>query len=187
LKEDSGAIDHLKSYVQQGGEIPKTVREQLNLGEDFMFDTNDIDNAETDTEKLVQHLVDTRVQKGVNQMLQAERQKAMQLKQQNAQAQQRQEFMKRMGYSEEQMQDLENRAKNTPMTYDTMHMILNQDQVRQNIQKSTQQDIQNQMQNVRNIPTSIGGTNNAGQGMTSDEQTYNMIFGHLHNDDNPFS
>ena len=187
LKEDSGAIDHLKSYVQQGGEIPKTVREQLNLGEDFMFDTNDIDNAETDTGKLVQHLVDTRVQKGVNEMLQAERQKAMQMQQQNAQAQQRREFMDRMGYSEEQMQDLENRAKNTPMTYDTMHMILNQDQVRQNIQKSTQQDIQNQMQNVRNIPTSIGGTNNAGQGMTSDEQTYNMIFGHLHNDDNPFS
>lgn len=186
LKEDSGAIDHLKSYVQQGGEIPKPVREQLNLGEDFTFDTDDIDNADTDTGKLVQHLVDTRVQKGVSQMLQSERQKAMQMQQQQAQMQQRQDFMKRMGYNEEQMQDLESRAKNTPMTYDTMHMVLNQDQVRQNIQKSTQQDIQNQMQNVRNIPTSIGGTNNAGQGMTSEEQMYNTIFGGLQNDENPF-
>ena len=188
LKKDSGAVQVLQNYLKDGGQVPKTVQEELSLGEDFMFDMDEATkDPDSDSGKLFNKMVENKAQSIVNNTLQQERQNAMQMQQRQAQIQQRQDFMKRMGYSEEQMQDLENRAKNTPMTYDTMHMILNQDQVRQNIQKSTQQDIQNQMQNVRNIPTSIGGTNNAGQGMTSDEQTYNMIFGHLHNDDNPFS
>ena len=187
LKEDSGAVEVLQNYLKGGGQVPRTVQEELKLDEDFMFDMDEATkDPESDSGKLFNKMVENKAQSIVNSTLQQERQRAMQLQQQQAQMQQRQDFMKRMGYSEEQMQDLENRAKNTPMTYDTMHMVLNQDQVRQNIQKSTQQDIQNQMQNVRSIPTSIGGANNAGQGMTSEEQMYNTIFGGLQNDDNPF-
>lgn len=44
-----------------------------------------------------------------------------------------------------------------------------------------------QMKAARDIPTSIGGTNNAGQGMTSEEQFFNATFGdQFSNDDNPF-
>jgi hypothetical protein len=187
LKEDSGAVEVLQNYLKGGGELPKTVQEELKLDEDFMFDMDEATkNPESDSGKLFNKMVENKAQSIVTNTLQQERQRATQMQHQQQHLSQRNAFMQKMGYSEEQMQDLENRAKSTPMTYDTMHMVLNQDQVRQNIQKSTQKDIQNQMQNVRNIPTSIGGTNNAGQGMTSEEQMYNTIFGGVQNDDNPF-
>ena len=35
MKKDSGLVDHVRGYFQEGGAVPKNVKEQLNLGEDF--------------------------------------------------------------------------------------------------------------------------------------------------------
>ena len=153
-----------------------------------MFDMDDATkNPESDSGKLLDKLVSSKAQKIVNNTIQQERQKLAVSQQKSAKMQQRQDFMQRMGYSEEQMLDLENRAKEHPMTYDDLHSILNKDQVNKNVQRSTQNDMMNQMTAVRNIPTSIGGTNNAGTGMSSEETFFNDIFGdQFKQDENPF-
>lgn len=55
--------------------MPKTTREQLGIDEDFVFENDEIDNPESDTGKLVQHLVDSRAKKIVGETLQQERQR----------------------------------------------------------------------------------------------------------------
>ena len=188
LKEDSGAVDLLQNYLKNGGEVPKNMQQELKLDEDFMFDMDEATkDPESDSGRLFNKMVENKAQSIVTQTLQQERQKQNQIQAQHAKMKERQSFMERKGYTEEQMQDLENRAKSTTMTYDDLDLVLNRDKVAQNVQKSTQQEMMNQMNAVRNIPTSIGGTNNAGQGMSSEEQMFNNMFGNQFEDDeNPF-
>ena len=188
LKEDSGAVDMLQSYLKSGGEVPKNVQAELQLDEDFMFDMDDATkNPESDSGKLFNKMVEKKAQVIVNNTIQQERQKSVAVQQKQAKLKLRNDFMTKRNLTEEQMRDLELKAKEHVMTYDDLDLILNKDKITQNVQKSTQSDMMNQMNAVRNIPTSIGGANNAGQNMTSEEQMFNSIFGdQFKTDENPF-
>ena len=188
LKEDSGAVELLQGYLKNGGQVPQNMQKELQLDEDFEFDMDEATkDPESDSGKLFNKMVERKAQNIVNNTLQQERQKAEHFKREQVRLQARQAFMEKMNYSEEQMQDLENHAKTTQLTYDDLHLLKNRQQVNQNVQQSTQQEMMNQMQAVRNIPTSIGGANNAGQGMTSEEQNFQTMFGNpFADDDNPF-
>ena len=188
LKEDSGAVDLLQNYLKNGGQVPQTVQEELNLGEDFIFDMDDATrDPESDSGRLLGSMVEKKAQSIVDSTLQQERQKALQIQKEQARFRERESFMNKKGYTEEQMKALEHKAKEKVMTYEDLDYIINRDQVNQNVQRSTQEDMLGQMQAVRNIPTSIGGTNNAGQNMSSEEQFFNTMFGdQFKEDDNPF-
>ena len=177
LKEDSGAVDLLQNYLKNGGQVPQTVQEELNLGEDFIFDMDDATrDPESDSGRLLGSMVEKKAQSIVDSTLQQERQKALQIQKEQARFRERESFMNKKGYTEEQMKALEHKAKEKVMTYEDLDYIINRDQVNQNVQRSTQEDMLGQMQAVRNIPTSIGGTNNAGKGMTSEESCFNAVF-----------
>jgi hypothetical protein len=188
LKEDSGAVEMLQGYLKGGGQVPQNVQEELKLNEDFIFDMDEATkDPESDSGKLFNRMVEKKAQTIVNGTLQQERQRQAHTNQQEAKIQERQAFMQRKGYTEEQMRDLESRAKQKTMTYDDLDFLLNKEQVAHNVQRSAQNDMMNQMNAVRDIPTSIGGTNNAGQGMTGEEQFFNSMFGdQFKDDDNPF-
>jgi len=188
LKEDSGAVDVLQNYLKNGGEVPQNMQEKLGLEEDFVFDMDEATkDPESDSGKLINHMVSQKAQAVVNQTLAQERQKAEQSRAQYARQKEREVFMQKKGYSEEQMAALEDKAKTRVMTYDDMHLLLNKESVNHNVHQSAQQEVMDQMQAVRDIPTSIGGANNAGAGMTSEEQMFNQMFGDtLSDDDNPF-
>jgi hypothetical protein len=188
LKEDSGAVDVLQNYLKNGGEVPQNMQEKLGLEEDFVFDMDEAaKDPESDSGKLINHMVTQKAQKVVKETLHQQQQQVLQAQHQKAMDSEKQKFMDRMGYNEEQMQSLIDQGKSKTMTYDDLYFLMNRDKVNQNVQKSTQNDMMNQMQAVRNIPTSIGGTNNAGKGMTSEEQMFQEMFGdQFSNDDNPF-
>tara|TARA_Y100001963_G_C6787079_1_gene453430 strand:- start:120 stop:992 length:873 start_codon:yes stop_codon:yes gene_type:complete len=188
LKEDSGAVEVLQNYLKGGGQVPQSMQDKLGLDEDFSFDMDEATkDPESDSGKLLDHMVSQKAQAIVNNTLAQERQKADQARINYARSRERQQFMEKHNYSEEDMSELESRAKQKPLTYDDMHLILNKDTVSQNVHQNAQQEMLNQMNAVRNIPTSIGGTNNAGQGMSSEEQNFVTMFGNpFENDDNPF-
>jgi hypothetical protein len=188
LKEDSGAVEVLQGYLKNGGQVPTNVKEELSLDEDFSFDMDEAaQDPNSDSSKLLNKMVEKKAQTIVNDTLQQERQKAVSLQQDQIKQREREAFKQKMNFTEDQMVHMEEQAKTKRMTYDDLHLLVNRDQVNQNVQKSTQEDMMHQMQAVRNIPTSIGGTNNAGQGMSSEEQTFQTMFGNpFEDDENPF-
>ena len=48
------------------------------------------------------------------------------------------------------------------LSFDDMYLLINRASVNQNVANATKEDMLTQMKNVRDIPTSQGGTNNAG-------------------------
>ena len=171
MKNDSGLVDHVRNYLQNGGAPAKTVQDQLGLSDDFVFDANEITNPDSDSAKLMNAHVDRMIQQRVGQMLQAEKSRAQQIQQVRTRKDEEKAFKKEHNLSEEEFDAFKERAKTHVMTLDDVNYLLNRNQNNANVANSTKQDMLNQMKNVRNIPTSASGANNQGDNRKSAEDS----------------
>ena len=162
MKRDSGLIDTIRNYLQSGGKTPEAVQNQLNLSEDFVFDGHEaVTDTNSESAKVLNHMVEGTVQKRVNGILDREKQISAQQNVKNTQLQKAQEFMKKTGMSEEEFTKMLQKAKGKEFTFDDMYFLLNRDKVAQNVASSTKNEMLGQMKQARDIPTSQGGTNSA--------------------------
>jgi len=177
MKNDSGLVDHVRNYLVNGGKPAKSIQEQLNLDEDFVFDANDITDPDSDSAKLMNAHVDKMVQGRVNQMLQAEQARAQEIQQAKSRTTEEQAFKERNKMSEEQFDAFKVRAQEHIMTLDDVNYLLNRDANNTNVANSTKKDMLNQMKNVRNMPTSASGANNQDPGRSESDDVFDAIKG----------
>ena len=177
MKNDSGLVDHVRDYLVNGGKPAKSIQEQLNLDEDFVFDANDITDPDSDSAKLMNAHVDKMVQGRVNQMLSAEQARAQEIQQAKARTNEEQAFKERNNMSEEQFAAFKEKAQKHIMTLDDVNYLLNRDANNTNVANSTKKDMLNQMKNVRNIPTSASGANNQDPGRSESDDVFDAIKG----------
>ena len=162
MKRDSGLVDTIRNYLQNGGQTPTSVQNQLNLSEDFVFDGHEaVTDANSESAKVLNQMVEGTVQKRVNNMLRREKQQAEKQNAKQNHEKQAHEFMKRTGMSEEEFGSMLEKAKGRPFTYDDMYYLVYRDKVNQNVATSTKNEMLGQMKQARDIPTSQGGTNSA--------------------------
>ena len=163
MKNDSGLVDHVRDYLKSGGKPSKSVQEQLGLGEDFVFDANEITDPDSDSAKVMNAHVDGIVQQRVGQMLNVEKQRAQQVQQARLRQTEEVDFMKKHNMSESDFNVFKEKAQKHVMTLDDVNYLLNRNQNNANVANSTKTEMLNQMKNVRNMPTSASGANSQGQ------------------------
>lgn len=179
MKRDSGLVETIRGYLQNGGQTPQSVQNQLNLSEDFIFDGHEaVTDPKSESAQVLNQMVDTTVQRRVNNILDKEKQVAMQNKVKEDKVNQAQEFMKKTGMSEEDFTEMLSNAKNKKFTYDDMYYLMNRGKVEQNVANSTKTEMLNQMNQARQIPTSQGGTNSAPKPTKSeDDNIFDALVG----------
>ena len=75
-------MNDIKGYLESGGKPAASVKEQLNLDEDFIYDPNEaMTDPDSDSAKVFNAHVDSMVQGRVNNIMQGEKQKAAQVRQ----------------------------------------------------------------------------------------------------------
>jgi hypothetical protein len=188
MKKDSGLVDHVRNYLVEGGKPAKSIQEQLNLDEDFVFDQHEaMTNPDSDSAKLMNAHVDSMVQQRVAQVAQTEKQRAIQYQQAKMKLDEMNAFKEKMGMSDEQFDEFKNKAAKHVLTMDDIHHLLNRDKAASNVAESTKKDMLNQMKNVRNMPTSASGVNNQGsKDNDPDRDVFNSILGFDSGVDNLF-
>jgi len=177
MKNDSGLVDHVRDYLVNGGKPAKSIQEQLNLDEDFVFDANDITDQDSDSAKLMNAHVDRMVQGRVNQMLQAEQARAQEIQQAKTRTTEEQAFKDRNSMTEEKFDAFKVKAQEHIMTLDDVNYLLNRDANNTNVANSTKKDMLNQMKNVRNMPTSASGANSQGTERSESDEVFDAIKG----------
>ena len=162
MKRDSGLVDTIRNYLQNGGQTPTSVQNQLNLSEDFVFDGHEaVTDTNSESAKVLNQMVDATVQKRVNNILTKEKAENQRIAQQTQNVAEAKQFMEKHNMSEEDFKSMVLNARDRKFTYDDMYYLLNKDTVAQNVANSTKNEMLGQMQEARNIPTSQGGTNSA--------------------------
>ena len=172
MKRDSGLVDHVRNYLKGGGEPNKSVKEQLGLDEDFVFDQQEaMENPDSDSAKLMNSHIDGVVQSRVNQVLTREKQAAGQMQKKFMLKKQEAEFMKKHGMTQEEFAQFRDQAKSRRLGLDDIHYLLNKDKAAKNVANNAKQDMLNQMKNVRNIPTSSSDSNSQGNAKKSTDDS----------------
>jgi len=177
MKKDSGLVEHMRTYLKNGGDVPGNIKEQLKLGEDFEFDVDDmVSDPKSDSAKVFQSMVGNVVNKKANQILATEEQKAVETRQKIQYQQQAGDFMQERGMNEEEFLSFVDQAKEkmgNSLSLNDMYHLVNRDEVNKNVATNTKEDMLKQMKGVRNMPTSQANVNNAG---TADKSTHDKMF-----------
>jgi hypothetical protein len=178
MKNDSGLVQHVREYLVNGGKPAKSIQEQLNLSEDFVFDaTEAMSNPDSDSAKLMNAHVDGLVQKRVGNMLESEKQNAQAMQAQIAKKKEEEEFRAKHNMTDEEYAQFVDKAKNHILTLEDVNYLVNRDKAAANTANATRADMLNQMKNVRNMPASASGANSQGQKNNPDDDIFEGLLG----------
>jgi len=178
MKNDSGLVDHVRDYLVNGGKPAKSIQEQLNIDEDFVFDQQEaMTDPDSDSAKMMNAHVDTMVQQRVGQMLKAEQGRAQQMQQAKARTAEEQAFKDKHKMSEADFEAFKGKAQKHIMSLDDVNYLLNRDTNNTNVANSTKKEMLSQMKNVRNMPTSASGANSQGVERSESDDVFDAIKG----------
>ena len=160
MKNDSGLVEHVREYLVNGGNTPKSIQEELKLDEDFMFDANEaMTEPESDSAKVLTAQVDKVVENRVGQIVQHEKHRAQKANAAKIQNEMEDDFRKKKGMTDDEFETFKGKAQKHVLTLEDIDYLLNRDQANANVVQSTKNDMLNQMKSVRHIPTSASGAN----------------------------
>ena len=179
MKNDSGLVDHVRNYLTNGCKPSATIQDQLGLGEDFVFDSQEaMSDASSDSAKLMNAHVDRMVQSRVGQMIGAEKKRATETQAEINRQSDEKAFREKHKMTDEEYASFVDGAKEHILTLEDIHYLLNKDKTAANTANSTKKDMLNQMKNVRNIPTSASGANSQGSKEQSmEDNVFNALKG----------
>ena len=178
MKQDTGLVEHVRDYLKGGGTPAKSVKERLNLDEDFIYDQNEaLEDPDSDSAKVFNAHVDGMVQNRVQGLLDVEKKKAAQVRNAIARKKEETDFRARHQMGDEDYKNLVMQAKNHRLSLDDIYYILNRDKVAGNVAKSTKDDMLNQMKSVRDVPTSASGVNSPDVERDPNDDIFDTIIG----------
>lgn len=154
MKEDPNLITHVRGYFEGGGSAPKSVKEQLGIDEDFVFDYDDaLSNPDSQSAKLFNATVDGVVQRRLGDF--ARQQSAQSLK-----ASEETAFKTKHNVSDEDYDGLMDFAKNHRLSLEDVYYLKNKENRDAQVAEGARQEIVQQMKNVRQMPTSVASAGN---------------------------
>ena len=172
MREDPNLITHVRNYFQGGGQAPVSMKEQLNLNEDFVFDPDEaMSNADSDSAKVLGATIDGVVQKRLNDALSTQKNENIRLTKES-------EFRSKYNLSEDQWKTFVSFAKNKTLQLDDIYYLMNKGQREQNIAQSANQEVTNQMKKVQQRPQSLASQGSASEPQKSpDDSVFEEILG----------
>ena len=172
MKQDPNLISHVRNYFEGGGKPPKSVKEQLGLDEDFIFDPDEaVSDGDSSSAKVLQSVIDGAVQRKLSGFAQNQQKVA------ETQSTER-SFKEQHDMSDEEWGEFVDYGKSRTLTLDDIYFLKNRDNRDKQVANSTRQEMKDQMQRVRNKPQSVAKTGSSGTVETSEEdQVFDAILG----------
>ena len=172
MREDPNLITHVRNYFQGGGQAPVSMKEQLNLDEDFVFDPDEaMSNPDSNSAKVLGATIDGVVQKRLNDALSTQKNENQRLTKES-------EFRSKYDLSEDQWKNFVSFAKNKTLQLDDIYYLMNKGQREQNIAQSANQEVTNQMKKVQQRPQSLASTGGSPEPQKSpDDSVFEEILG----------
>ena len=170
MKKDNNLVEYVKDYLVKGGAPAPTIKESLGVEENFEFDgTKAITDPESDSAKVLNAHVDELVKRRIKTMIEGQ----MKNVKMNNMAEDKRvaeaEFKQKHSMTDEEFAGMVEKAKSHQMSLDDIYYLVNKEKIDANIADNARADVMKQMQNVKNIPKTIGSVNSLGKTSKSDD------------------
>ena len=152
MRDDPNLISHVRGYFEGGGQTPVSMKERLNLEEDFVFDPDEaMSKPDSDSAKVLAATIDGVVQQRLNNVLEKQRTD-------NEKNVKESEFKQKHKMSEEQWSDFVEYAKDKTLQLDDIYYLMNRGKREQNIAQNANQQVSSQMKRVQERPKSLASS-----------------------------
>ena len=121
--------------------------------------------------------VNKMVENRTSEIINNEKKNAQAVQQQIIRKKQADDFKKKHDMGEDEFKQLVEQAKQHKITLDDIYYLLNKDKVSNSVANQTKEDMLTQMKNVRNIPQSQSGSNNAGTAKGQNDSLFDSLLG----------
>ena len=171
MKDDPNLITHVRNYFEGGGQAPKSMKEQLQLDEDFVFDPDDaVSNPTSDSARVLQGTIDGVVQKRLNGALSSQ-------KAENKRLTQESDFRQKYEMNDEEWGDFVNFAKGKTLSLDDIYYLKNRESRETNIARDASTQVAQQMKDVNQRPQSLASSGSQTVETSQDDQVFDSILG----------
>jgi len=178
MKKDSGLVDHVRGYLENGGAPAPDIKQQLKLKEDFEFSANEAyADPDSDSARVMDAHLDKLVNTRVSTLLNQEKENSRRVQAELSRKKQETEFKDKHGMSEEEFSSMVSNAKQRKLTLEDVYYLLNKDKAAANAANASKQDMLNQMKNVRDIPTSASDSNSQGERKDTSDSLFDSMLG----------
>ena len=170
MKKDPNLISHVRNYFEGGGETPKSVKEQLGLDEDFIFDADEaVTDNKSSSAKVLQSVIDGAVQRKLTGFAQNQQKVAQAQNAENS-------FKEQHNMTNEEWNEFVDYSKSRTLTLDDIYYLKNRDNRDKQVANSTREEMKNQMQRVRSKPQSAARAGSQGTPQKSgDDNIFDSI------------
>ena len=171
MREDPNLITHVRNYFEGGGQTPQNMANNLNLPEDFEFESNEaFQDPESDSAKLMGATIDGIVQRRLNGALQGQRAENSKLAKETS-------FRQKHDMSDEEWEDFVSFAKDKSLELDDIYYLKNRQNRDGQIADSTRKEMQDKMRDVQQQPGSLATTGGSQVESSPDDAIFNSILG----------
>lgn len=172
MREDPNLIQHVRNYFEGGGQAPVSMKEHLQLDEDFVFDADQaMSDPNSESAQLLSATIDGVVQKRLNSALSNQQRENQRLTKEAG-------FKQKYNMNDEQWSEFVKFAKDKTLELDDIYYLMNKDTREQNIAKSANQQVSQQMKKVQSKPQSLAATGSQEQPSKSeDDEVFDQILG----------
>ena len=181
MREDPNLITHVRNYFEGGGQTPVSMKEQLSLDEDFVFDADDaVSNPGSDSGKLLGATVDGIVQQRLNGALVKQKAESNKLADETT-------FKSKHDMSDGEWDTFVDYAKNKKLELDDILYLKQRSEREKNIANEARKDVTSQMRKASEKPQSLATAGSAPEPSQSpDDSVFDAIAGSSAQLDNLF-
>tara|TARA_Y100000004_G_scaffold193562_1_gene256356 strand:+ start:258 stop:1118 length:861 start_codon:yes stop_codon:yes gene_type:complete len=171
MREDPNLISHVRNYFEGGGQAPQSMNQQLNLGEDFVFDAEEaFAQPDSDSAKVMSATIDGIVQRRLSNVLKNQQAE-------NAKMARETQFKEKMNMTDEQWKEFTEFAKSKSLELEDIYYLMNRKNRDAEIADTTRQQIQDKMKAVQGQPSTLATQGSVAVEKSQDDSVFDTILG----------
>ena len=171
MREDPNLISHVRNYFEGGGQAPQSMNQQLNLGEDFVFDAEEaFAQPDSDSAKVMSATIDGIVQRRLSNVLKNQQAE-------NAKMARETQFKEKMNMTDEQWKEFTEFAKSKSLELEDIYYLMNRKNRDAEIADTTRQQIQDKMKAVQGQPSTLATQGSTAIEKSQDDSVFDTILG----------
>jgi len=180
MKEDPNLIQHVRNYFEGGGQTPVSMKETLQLPEDFVFDADDaFSTPDSDSAKVFGATVDGIVQRRLNSALTSQKDENQKLARETS-------FRQQHEMTDGEWSEFVDFAKSKSLELEDIYFLMNRKKRDANIADNARQQVATQMKKTQNQPRSLATAGSTAVEQTQDDQVFDALMGIDQQLDNAF-
>ena len=187
MRNDEGLVNHIREYLQKGGKPPKSIKEELGLNKDFIYDQHEaVSNPDSDSAKVFDKTIERKVEQKVKKTSAKRGKVIAETQRKQALIQKAKKFQQDYKLPDEQFKAVLQNAAKKKLSFEDSYYLLNKDNSNKQVASNVRKDVMNQMQNARNIPQSASNSNSAQVEKNPNDTVFDSIMGSDDDVDNLF-